>query len=143
MHIHTHTPALANTLEYTLCSYLWLQGVQPHRCGIRSPCRQSRRPSSRSRRSPGRLKTGARLAAERLPWRPAGTPGRGRVTCLGRHESECAAGIKLLCGGFELRCSSQANHQREEDATCLALKARPLSLHLLVQRGRTDFLILQ
>lgn len=115
---HSHTYQPWQTMEYRLCSYLWLQGVRLLRCGIRSPCRQSRRPSSHSRRSLGRLKTGARRAAERLPWRPAGTPGRGRVTCLGETRVRMCSRNRS-CSAVEL----------SSDAVCKSTTRGSYTLH--------------
>lgn len=80
--LHAHACTHSNT-SY-LCSYLSLQDVQLPRHGIRSPCRQSCRRSSHSRRSLGHLWTSAHLAADRLPCLPAGRPGRVQVTCWSR-----------------------------------------------------------
>lgn len=76
MHMLLHT--LANTPH----AYLTSQDAQPPRPrGIHSLYRPSCRRSSHSRHSPGRWRPSAPLAADRLPYLPAGNPGRGRVTC--------------------------------------------------------------
>lgn len=87
--IWQYVSAVQSTTQYKACMlhhvhvppYLWFRDARPPRRGIRSPCSWSCRPSSRSRHSLGRWRPSARLAADRLPCLPAGTPGWGWVTC--------------------------------------------------------------
>lgn len=130
-----HTPLCRLTC---LCSYLSFQDAQLPRRGIRSPCRQSCRRSSHSRRSLGHLRTSARLAADRLPCLlPAGTLGRGQVTCW--RES---GGEKRRERWWTCRRSSQISHQMEHGASLFLYRlSLCLSIHRVRHEGDTKYLI--
>lgn len=113
--------------------------MQPPHRGIRSGCRQSCRPSSRSRRSLGRLWTSARLAVDRLPCLPAGTPGGGDGSPDG--EGEQAELEQPSEGNLRMNTAWwSSQNQPPEGARCHVIRvpAQPLSQHPRAETGGRD-----
>lgn len=91
-----HNDLASKALKHTSTNLLSWQQLQQHR-GNRSPCRLSRSPSSHSGcRSPGRWRTSAGLAADRLPWLPGGDAGEGYSHLQGGEVTGCEVGKKTV-----------------------------------------------